>query len=305
MKTILITNSYKKEVFDIIKPLVPEGYKLIQLDKAHRAELLEKAGLADYFIVSGRLKIDKEVLEAAPNLKMVLRTGAGIDQIDKEALEVRNIPLKVNKGVNAKAVAEHTLLLILASLRKLTQADQMLRKGIWKKQEFGVQTRTLFGKTVGILGMGNIGTELVHLLKPFNVRILYFKRNRLEGKLEEQLGIEYCEFEDLLKKSDVLCLLCALNNETEKIINKSSFEKMKNDAVLINTGRGKLIDQKDLIAHLANNDLFSAGLDVFEEEPLKFDDEIIQCLNTTISPHVAGISQESFLKMYNKVFSNF
>lgn len=304
MKTILITNCYKKEVFDIIKPLIPEGYKLIQLDKADRTELLEKAGLADYFIVSGRLKIDKEVLDAAPNLKMVLRTGVGIDQIDLDILKERNIPLKVNKGVNAKAVAEHTLLLILASLRKLTQADQMLRKGIWKKQEFGIKTRSLFGKTVGIFGMGNIGTELVHLLKPFNVRILYFKRNRLEAKAEEQLGIEYCEFEDLLKNSDVLCLLCALNSETERIINTSTIKKMKKDAVLINTARGKLIDKDSLLIQANGNDLFSIGLDVYETEPINLQDCAYLSKNTIITPHIAGITRESFIEMYKNAFYN-
>lgn len=304
MPTILLTNNYKQEVLDIVFRLVPKGFNLIVLENGDRNELLEKSVFADYFIVSGRMSIDKEVIDAALNLKMIQRTGVGIDQIDVEYLMEKNIPLFVNKGVNSLAVAEHTLMLILSSLRKLNQADGNIRNGIWSKQSFGITTNTLHKKTVGIIGFGKIAENLVRFLQPFQIKTLYTKKNQLDSEFEDMFGLEYCKLDYLLGNSDIICLLCSLNVDTKYIINQNSIKKMKDGVVLINTGRGQLIDETALVKGLKSNKIKFAGLDVFENEPLLEGNVLKDLNNILLTPHIAGITKESFEEMYIRAFRN-
>lgn len=304
MPVILLTNHYGKRPYDIIRKAVPEGFTLKMLEKADRETFLQAAGQADYFLASGRLSIDREVLEKASRLKMIQRTGVGMDTLDLEALNEYGIPVYVNRGVNAASVAEHTIMLILSVLRRTAQVDAQLKQGIWIKQNNGLQNHELCGKTVGLIGMGHIGQKTAQMLAGFDVKLLYYNRTRKEKELEEQLHLTYAEFEEVLEKSDILVLQCALNAQTRGILGEKEFAKMKQGSMVINTARGPLIDEKALADALQSGKLMGAGLDVFEKEPPCEDNPFFNMKNVVLSPHIAGVTYEAFERMMRGAMQN-
>ncbi|MBQ3426750.1 MAG: 2-hydroxyacid dehydrogenase [Clostridia bacterium] len=303
MKKILLTNRYKGEPLNIIKAAVPDDFELEILDKPDQAELIAKAGYADYFIASGRLKINSEVLANANKLKMIQRTGVGLDSLDLEAIKAKNIPVYVNRGVNADSVAEHTMLLILASLKRLPQADNETRSGVWKKQARGVKNRELRGRTVGLIGMGNIGRRVAKMLGGFDVDIIYYDAYPAGEAAERELKLKRAGLDELLNNSDIVSLHCPLLDGTRHIINSGSIEKMKDGAVIVNTARGGLIDEAALAVALKSGKLSYAGLDVYEQEP-PGDSELFGLDNVIATPHIGGITYDSFYRMMSGAMRN-
>lgn len=304
MPVILLTNHYNEGPLAIAKGAVPEGFGLIYLNKPCKEELIKKAKEADYFLVSGRLSIDREVLDAAPGLKMIQRTGVGVDMLDMKALKEKNIPVYINMGINARSVAEHAVMLILTGLRRLTAVNAAVKKGVWLKQDTGVQSRELHGKTVGIIGMGNIGRTVVEMLRGFGVNIIYYDMYRQEEKREKELGITYMSMEEVFKKADIISLHCPLVPETKGIVNSNSIAKMKKGVILINTARGGLIDEPSLINALESGHVMAAGLDVFSKEPPSKDNGLFGFDNVTVTPHVGGLSYEAFKGMMTEAMNN-
>ena len=170
-ETIYLTNNYPESVLRIIREECPESFCLIP---ETGVQLPEKPMDADYLLAGGRTRVDEKLLKGMPHLKMIQRTGVGLDSLDLNAIRERGIPLYVNQGVNAQSVAEYALMSMLACLRRLPDIQSEMCNGQWKKQGNGIKTRELRGKTVGLIGMGHIGRSLVGLLEPFQVRILYF-----------------------------------------------------------------------------------------------------------------------------------
>jgi D-3-phosphoglycerate dehydrogenase len=304
MPVILLTNHYDERPAAIVKEAVPEGFTLMMLEKECQQELVEKAPLADYFLVSGRLQISQEVISAATRLKMIQRTGVGIDMLDLKAIGERNIPVYVNAGINAASVAEHAVLHILAALRRLVIVDASIRNGIWAKRDNGLQTNELSGKTVGLVGAGNIGRHTAKMLSGFDCRIIYYDMYRLSPEMEQELGITYQPFEQLLEQSDIISLHCPLTDETRGIINKETIAKMKDGVILVNTARGGLIVEQDLREALDSKKVKAAGLDVFSTEPPAKDNPLITCQNVTLSPHMGGVTYESFKDMMAGAMQN-
>ena len=183
------------------------------------------------------MPIDREVIEKASHLKMIQRTGVGLDSIDTIAIKEKNIPVYINRGVNARSVAEHTLMLMLATIKKMPLVHNKVISGTWERQQLGIQCNELYRKTVGLLGMGNIGRLVAELLKPFGVNILYHKPHRLSKEDENYLRATYVDFKTLYKQADILSLHCPLNKETERIIGKEILEEMKSTCIIINTAR--------------------------------------------------------------------
>ena len=297
MKTILCTNKYNDTPRKIIEELVPEGFCLRFLDEQTQDDLREKVKEADYILAGGRLRINKEVISNASKLKMVQRSGVGLDSIDTAALKEYGIPLYVNRGVNAQSVAEHTLLLILACLRRLTEIENNTRKGVWKKQEQGIHTHELFGKTIGIMGMGSIARRLVQLLSPFRVRIYYNDIVRAPEWLEKEYDLKFAEKEEIFASCDIITLHCALTDDTKGMINRKSIEMMKEGVIIVNTARGQIVDLTDLADGLNSRKISFAGIDVHESEPISEDYPLKDIENVIITPHIAGITYESFFAM--------
>ena len=300
---ILLTNHYEGKPAEIIKSAVPDGFELEMLESVSQQELEGKVKEADYLLVSGRLKINRTVLENATNIKMIQRTGVGLDSMDLEYIRNHDIPFYVNKGVNAQSVAEHTILLMLASLRNLVEINENTKRGIWKKQAQGVCTHELCGKTVGLIGMGAIGRKVAGMLKAFGAEVLYNDVSKMKQEDENTLGIKFSTREEIIEKSDVISLHCPLTDDTRHMINDMAVNKMKNGVILINTARGGLIDEAALINGIKNGKIAGAGIDVYEKEPVD-NSEVLNLQNVITTPHIGGVTYDSFYQMMYQAMRN-
>lgn len=304
MKTILFTNRYTNAPLHIVQSEVCEGFELRFLSEQTQEALIKTVPDVDYILAGGRLKITKEVLDNAPALKMIQRSGVGLDALDLDAIKAKGIPLYVNQGVNAESVAEHTLLLILSCLRRLPTIAQNTKNGIWKKQEQGVRTSELKGKTVGIIGMGNIAKTLVGLLKPFNVTILYHNLFQEDTEFETENKMKFVTIDELLEQSDIITIHCALTDETRDLINSDTLNRMKDGAILINTARGEIVDPQAVADALCNGKLSYAGLDVHSKEPIPDGYPLKDIDNVILTPHIGGVTADSFRAMMHDAFRN-
>lgn len=300
---ILLTNHYEGKPAEIIKSAVPDGFELEMLESVSQQELEGKVKEADYLLVSGRLKINRTVLENATNIKMIQRTGVGLDSIDLEYIRNHDVPFYVNKGVNAQSVAEHTILLMLASLRNLVEINENTKRGIWKKQAQGVCTHELCGKTVGLIGMGAIGRKVAGMLKAFGAEVLYNDVSKMKQEDENTLGIKFSTREEIIEKSDIISLHCPLTDDTRHMINDRTVNKMKNAVILINTARGGLIDEAALINGIKNGKIAGAGIDVYEKEPVD-NSEVLNLQNVITTPHIGGVTYDSFYQMMYQAMRN-
>lgn len=300
---ILLTNHYEGKPAEIIKSAVPDGFELEMLESVSQQELEGKVKEADYLLVSGRLKINRTVLENATNIKMIQRTGVGLDSMDLEYIRNHDIPFYVNKGVNAQSVAEHTILLMLASLRNLVEINENTKRGIWKKQAQGVCTHELCGKTVGLIGMGAIGRKVAGMLKAFGAEVLYNDVSKMKQEDENTLGIKFSTREEIIEKSDIISLHCPLTDDTRHMINDRAVNKMKNGVILINTARGGLIDEAALINGIKNGKIAGAGIDVYEKEPVD-NSEVLNLQNVITTPHIGGVTYDSFYQMMYQAMRN-
>lgn len=218
------------------------------------------------------------VFAACPNLKLVSIWGVGTDNIDLVSAARRGVTVCNTPGANAIAVGEHAIALMMAVARKIPQIDRDMRKGEWPREMLG----QLHGKTLGVLGTGAIGTHVAKLARAFGMTVLEWSARR--GSAAER--------DDILKRADFVSLHVRLTPQTRGFIGAREFALMKPDAILINTGRGALVDRDALHEALANQRIGGAGLDVFHDEPLKAGDAILGFANTVLSPHNAGQTPE-------------
>jgi D-3-phosphoglycerate dehydrogenase len=302
---ILHTARYIGLPWEILKSVVPEGFEVKTLDELNYNCLVREAVNADYLLVSGRLPIDAGVLTAATHLKMIQRTGVGTEMLDVEAIKQYGIPVYVNAGVNAQSVAEHTLTLILACLKRLPQINQQTHQGVWKKQQVGVTTHELKGKTVGLVGMGNIGRLVASMLQPFGAKVIYTDVVRQKDEVEANLGLTFCEsFEAMIPQCDILSFHCPLTKDNTEMLNGETLAKMKQGAIVVNTARGKLINPEDLYKSLESGHLFGAALDTHYEEPIKEGYKLAELDNVILTPHIGGLSYEAFHQMMHDAMEN-
>lgn len=302
---ILHTARYTGIPWEILKSVVPNSFTVETLDELSYDCLIRQVVDADYLLVSGRLLIDEGVLSVAKHLKMIQRTGVGTEMLDVEAIKKHGVPVYVNAGVNAQSVAEHTLTLILASLKRLPQINKQTHDGKWKKQQVGVTTRELKGKTVAIVGMGNIGRLVAGMLQPFGAKVIYTDVVRQNEETEQRLGLRYYDrFEALLPEADILSFHCPLTPENTDILNNRTLAMIKQGAIVVNTARGKLINPNDLYDALNNGVISSAALDTHYEEPIKDNYRLAELDNVILTPHIGGLSYEAFHSMMEGAVEN-
>lgn len=305
MPKILHTARYTGVPWEILKSVVPNGFTVETLDELSYDSLIRQVVDADYLLVSGRLPIDEGVLAAAKHLKMIQRTGVGTEMLDVDAIKKHGIPVYVNAGVNAQSVAEHTLTLILACLKRLPQINKQTHEGVWKKQQVGVTTRELKGKTVALVGMGNIGRLVAGMLQPFSAKVIYADVVRQNEETEQRLGLTYYEnFEAMLLEADILSFHCPVTPENTEILNSRTLAMMKQGAIVVNTARGKLINPNDLYDALNSGVLSSAALDTHYEEPIKDSYKLAGLDNVILTPHIGGLSYEAFHSMMKCAIKN-
>lgn len=291
---IVTTNAYKGRALELVKETLPDGFRLVVPESADRTAFLSLVNKADYLLAGGRMSIDAEVLAHAPRLRMIQRTGVGLDSLDLEAIRASGLPVYVNKGVNARSVAEHTIMLMLAVLRRLPEADSSIKSGRWLKHELGMQCGDLYGKTVGLIGVGSIGTHVAKMLAPFGVTLVYNKPHRLSADVERDLGAVWSDIDTLFAISDIISVHCPLNDETGGILNTSAFHRMKRGVILINTSRGRIIDEDAMIAAMEEGIVRGVGLDVFPIEPPPASSRLYTMHNVVLSPHIAGVTLDAF-----------
>lgn len=305
MKKILHTSTYTGAPWDILCSVVPDGFLIETLNSPTRDCLIRQVADADYLLVSGRLAIDKEVLEAAPCLKMIQRTGVGTEMLDLKEIKRRGIPVYVNAGVNAQSVAEHTLMLILACLKRLPEINAQVHNGVWRKQATGITTHELHGKCVALVGMGNIGRLVASMLLAFGANVVYSDIVRLPEDLEQRLGLTFFnEVERMLPIADVLSLHCPLTDDNVGMINARTIAMMKKGAIIVNTARGPLVNPDDLYDAIVSGHIRSAGLDTHFEEPIRADYRLALLENVILTPHIGGLSYESFASMMQGAMNN-
>ncbi len=298
MPKILHTARYTGTPWEILKSVVPEEFTVETLEELSYECLLRQCVDADFLLVSGRLPIDEGVFSAAKHLKMIQRTGVGTEMLDMEAIKRHGIPVYVNAGVNARSVAEHTVALMLACLKRLPQINADTHNGVWKKQQQGLTTHELYGKTVALVGMGNIGRTVAAMLQPFGVKILYTDVFRQGADVENQLGLTYCEsFEAMLPEADILSFHCPLTPENTEILNSRTIALLNPGAIVVNTARGKLINPNDLYEALKSGHVRNAALDTHYDEPINEGYKLAELDNVILTPHIGGLSYEAFQSM--------
>lgn len=240
-------------------------------------------------------KIDSEVLDNAPNLKVIGTMSVGYDHLSVDEIKKRNIKVGYTPDILTDATAELTVALLLATSRRLLEANEEARTGGWKVwSPFWMCGPGLSGATVGMVGFGRIGQEVAKRLKPFNVkRLLYHSRTTKQN----DIGAERADLDDLLRESDFVVATCALAPETRGLFNAAAFGKMKPTAVFVNTSRGGVVDQDALVEALKNKTIWAAGLDVMTPEPLPLDNELFKLKNCVVLPHIGSASIETRKEM--------
>jgi glyoxylate reductase len=241
--------------------------------------------------------IDSEVMDSCPGLKVISNYAVGYDNIDVAAATKRGIVVTNTPGVLTETVADFAWALLMACARRIVEADKSTRLGEWKTwgptMLLGVD---IAGKTLGIIGAGRIGSSVARRATGFGMRILYTDVVRSE-ELEKQTGARFVDLDTLLRESDFISLHVSLTKETEHLIAKPEFDKMKPTAILINTSRGPVVDQKDLYDALVSGKILRAGLDVFVTEPIPASDPLLKLKNVVVTPHIASASVETRDKM--------
>lgn len=235
----------------------------------------------------GRDPITEELIRSLPKLKVISKYGVGLDNLDQNALKNAGIELKVTPGTNRRSVAELALGFMIGLCHNIHSGTEDLRKGIWQRQ--GGQE--LSGKSIGVIGCGNVGQELIRLLQPFQCRI-GVRDIEDRNKFCRAQGAVEMELDELIESSDIITLHVPLTERTQSLINKPVFKKMKPSSFLINTSRGRVVNQKDLKQALLERKIAGAGLDVFWDEP-PTDIEFLQLSNLMITPHIGGNAREA------------
>ena len=240
-----------------------------------------------------------EIIAAAPRLKLIQKIGVGVNTIDLDAAKRRGIPVCNLPGTNARAVAELALGLMLCVLRRIPAFDQRVRSGIWTGSHLQDGLGELGDRTVGLVGFGSIPRILAPILAAFGCSVLYTSRSAVSDA-----GASYRPLHDLLAEADIISLHLPLTQDTKHLINEASFARMKRSAILINTGRGELVDEQSLVAALASGRLAGAGLDVFAREPLPADDPLLNLPNVVVTPHVGWLTAETFDRSFGLAVEN-
>jgi phosphoglycerate dehydrogenase-like enzyme len=251
-------------------------------------ELIRRVRDADVVVnIRAHARFTATVLAACDALRLVSVWGTGTDHVDLAAAQQRGITVTSTPGVNAHAVAEHTLALILALTRRIPAMDAAVRVGEWPR---GLLTQ-LEGKTLGIVGLGAIGSRVATLAKPFGMRLLASTLGGDVGR-SAAVGAHHVPIELLLRESDVVSLHLRLSDRTTGYIDRARLAQMKRSAFLINTARAGLVDRAALIDALRESRIAGAALDVFHEEPIPADDSLLALPNVVLTPHNAGMTQE-------------
>ncbi|MBR5931576.1 MAG: 2-hydroxyacid dehydrogenase [Lachnospiraceae bacterium] len=268
-------------------------------------ELLTRQSDVEILLVGSGQVVSRKVIESCPSLKQIQTEGVGFEQVDVEAAKERGIAVCNNKGANAISVAEHAVGLMLAGLRRTSLTDRQLRTIGYQTTKFAhmkVGEHTLAGKTVGLIGLGDIGKEVAKRLRCWDCNVVYNDILDMSPEIIAEYHVTYKDFDELIRTCDIISMHVPVTPLTTHMIGKEQFLAMKKTALLINTSRGPVIDQDALIRALENDEIYGAALDVVTPEPLPEDAPILHMSEKAmdkiiLTPHVAGMTDEDFQRM--------
>jgi len=300
---VLVTGKIPKEVLDVVRKehLVEAHGEDMPME---RTLLMDSIGDKHGLLCTITDRIDDELLNKAPHLKMIANLGVGYDNIDVAAATVRRIPVSNTPDVLTDATADLTFALILATARRVVEGDKRTRAGKFRFwAPFHFLGRDVSGKTLGILGLGRIGKAVALRATAFKMQVLYHNRHRLKGSEEKGLGVTYADLNTLLGRSDFVSVHVPLNEGTRHLIDGSALGKMRNTAYLINTSRGPVVDEKALAKALGEGKIAGAGLDVYEKEPEVLPG-LMELENVVLLPHMGSATLETRTRMARKGAEN-
>lgn len=269
-----------------------------------REVLLKEVADCDALVPLLTDRVDGELLDRAPHLKVVANYAVGYDNIDVPACTARGVLVTNTPGVLTETTADLAFALILAAARRLVEADKFLRAGKWKTWgPMLLLGQDVYGATLGLVGLGRIGAAVARRARGFNMKILYYSRHRQEA-LEKELDVEYVSFDELLRRSDFISIHVPLTAETHHLFNAEAFAKMKPTAVLVNTARGPIVDEAALYAALKTGRIAAAGLDVMDPEPPRPDNPLLTLDNVILLPHIGSASIATRTRMATMAAEN-
>ncbi|MEK4566031.1 D-glycerate dehydrogenase [Alkalihalobacillus sp. FSL R5-0424] len=296
MPKVIVYSRVPEDVLACLKETCEVTY-YEKLTDENYSDFMKELTEAEGVLGSG-LKVDRELLEKAPKLSVVCNTTVGYDNLVLNDLNEFGVLATNTPEVLDDTVADTMMSLILATRRRIVELDHLVKNGEWRASV----TPELFGldvhhKKLGIIGMGRVGQTLAkRAAAGFDMDILYHNRSRNQWA-EDTYDATYCTLEDLLKESDIVCLLTPLTKETQDLMGREQFSLMKKDAVFVNGSRGQTVDEEALLHALENGEIYAAGLDVFREEPVPAAHPLLKLKNVVTLPHIGSATSETRNKM--------
>ena len=292
------SRNLEADVVAIARQMLPPGFELRLIPADRLSDALRDADYLMGFI--GLL--DDETLAGARRLRLVQLLSVGYDRFNLAGARAARVPVAVNGGANAIAVAEHAIMLMMATLRHLTELDAGVRAGRWSSGSRRLYE--LWSSTIGIVGMGRIGQEVAQRLAGWGATLVYFDPVRLARERERELGVGFVSLEALLERADVVTVHVPLSIATRQLLDARALARMKPTAVLVNTSRGELVDEAALADTLRGGRIGAAGLDVLSAEPPPAGHPLLSTPHTVLTPHVAGPTWQSWPRRFGNAYAN-
>lgn len=302
MKILVTPRSFAKTDRTPLTMLEEAGFEILrnQEERPLGEDELKRLLVGVVGIIVGIDRLSGNVIRAADSLRVISKYGVGLDNIDIGAATEKGILVTFTPGANAGAVADLTIGLMLAVARSIPLADRLVREGSWSR----VVGREIYGKTLGLVGLGRIGREVVKRVLGFEMKILVFRQHRdRDLEFAEKYSIEYTELDDVLARSDFVSIHVPLNESTRNLIGEAELRKMKPEAYLINTSRGGIVDERALVRALKEGWIAGAALDVYAQEP-PTDEELKQLPNVVLTPHMGAHTVEAVNNMGRQAAQN-
>lgn len=290
-KTILVTDRYTAESLSWLKQNLSANKTPFEVVQTGLLPTKEQLASAVAVLIRSRTQIDKSLLDQAPQLRVIITATSGYDHIDFAETEKRQIAVMYTPEANAQSAAELTLTLMLGVLRRVNECSRALRDGRWRDD---ISTgRELKGKTVGLIGLGRVGSRVAQILQAFDCHVIAHDPYQADSVFEK-LKIERMGMTEVFTQSEILSLHVPLTAETRRLIRSETLELTHEGLILINTSRGRVIDESALVAGLESKQIQGAGLDVFENEPLARESRLRKMPQVLLTPHVGAFTDEAF-----------
>lgn len=302
-RVVVTVSPYSLNADQLVKRLLDAGFAVQwepALANSNDTEKIIALTKGCHYVIAGGEWWSREAIAANQStLRMITRLGAGYDKVDLAAASEAGIAVANTPGVNSATIAEHAVALMMSVARGIPVYDRKIRENQWTT----TLVNQVYGKTVGLVGFGAIAKQVSRMLQPFSTTLLAYDVMQKQQEAEE-LGVTLVELDELLKQSDIVSLHVPLTPDSQGMVNAGFLAKMKPSALIINTSRGKIIKESDLIDALERNVIAGAGLDVFEEQPLRADSPLCKMDHVVMSSHIGGMSPESYTAMFDGCVQN-